>query len=95
MICFDCMATIPPISEPSMCWPMPSRSRTKSAVDDAEGQQHRADLVREAADERLRLAAGALALLVHHAAQRLRHVVVAAAARPTARAAPRPRRWRR
>ena len=31
MICFDCIATMPPISEPSMCWPRPSRWRTYSA----------------------------------------------------------------
>ena len=79
---------MPPISEQSTCWPMPSRSRTKSALDNAEGQQHGADLVGEAADQRLRLAARALALLVHDAAQGLGDVVVAAAARPRTVPAP-------
>ncbi len=47
-----------------------------------ERQEHRADLVGEATDERLRLTAGAFALFVHHAAERLRDVVVAAAVGP-------------
>ena len=55
---------------------------------DAEGEEHGTDLVGEAADQGLGLAAGALALLVHNAAQGLGDVVIAAAAGPGSFASP-------
>src|SRR5690606_9857116 len=54
----------------------------------AEGKQHRANLIGETANERMGFAARAFALFVHDAAQSLRHMVVSTPLGPGAFAAP-------